>query len=474
LDPGGRSRQGSIEMRDGPDQDQLGRGRHALPLLCLSQLLVVLDLSVVAVALPSMEADLGFCPGSVSWVMTAYALAYGGALLVGGRAADLVGARRVLAGGLGLFGAASLVGGLAWTPAVLIAARAAQGLGAAAMSPATLSLVTSVFPRSPERERALGVFATMASLGLVTGLLLGGAVTELGWRWVMWLAVPVCAVALAGGRLLPVGRRDPGAGLDLGAATLVTAGAALVVFGLSRAPQHGWISAATIGNIASGLLLVGGFVLVERRSHHPLVPARLFRHREVALVNAALLAKSAFGPAWLFVLTLHFQVVRGLDPLVTGLAFVPLGAGALAAGLLAGRILARAGSLRRGGIAGQLVLVAGILIATPGSEGGLVALLVGTAIGGVGYVVSDVSMTVIATSAAPPDLRGAAAGLLNTSVQIGAALGLGLVGATVSAAADQDGLLAGLRAANLLGAAFAALSAVLLALVPAEAQRGID
>jgi MFS family permease len=445
--------------------------RRTLPLLCLSQLLVVLDLSVVSVALPSIESDLGFDPGSVSWVMSAYALVFGGALLLGGRVADVAGARRALCGGLVVFGAASVIAGLAWAPAVLVAARAAQGLGAAAMSPATLSLVTSAFPRSPERERALGVFATMGSLGLVCGLLLGGAVTEVSWRWVMWLAVPVCVVALLGAkRWLPPGERHVGARLDAGAALLVTAAGGLTVLGLSEAPRHGWASAVTAGALAGGVALTAGFLVVERRSRQPLVPPRLFARREVAIVNAALLAKSAFGPAWLFVLTLHFQRVCGLAPAVTGLAFLPLGGGAFAAGLLAERTLARAGGLRRGAILGQLLLVAGILVATPGWQGGLAAVLAGSAVGGAGYVLSDVAITVIATSAAPDDLRGAAAGLLNASVQVGAALGLALTGAVVSSIAADASLLAGLRAANLLGAGLAAIAAAVLALLPVNAE----
>jgi EmrB/QacA subfamily drug resistance transporter len=400
----------------------------ALLLLCLAQFLLVLDVAIVNVALPSISADLEFPAEDLQLVATAYTLTFGGLLLLGGRAADLLGRRTVFVAGLSLFTGASLACGLAPSPGALVAARAAQGVGGALVSPAALSLLTTLFAEGPARNRALAVWSALAAGGGAAGLLLGGVLTDLaGWRWVFFVHVPVgVAVVVAALRLLPAGERQHGR-VDMAGAVAGTAGLMALVYGLSG-------GGAVL--LLVGAVLLAAFVAIERRAAEPLVPFSLFGLRSLVGANLATFFLSAVILGANFFLTLYFQGVRGYSPLVTGLAFLPLTvASALASGVAA-RLVGRLGA-RTLLLAGMAALAAGSLLLSRLSPAGsvLVVVLPGMLLVAVGLGVGFTVGTLAATAGVEARQQGAASGVFNTSQQVGAGIGL----AVLAAVAGADG-----------------------------------
>src|SRR4051794_22541696 len=317
----------------------------ALALLALAQFVVVLDAAIVNVALPSIGTDLHFSQDDLSWVVNAYTLFFGGFLLLGGRMADLLGRRRMFIIGLVLFALASLAGGFAGSPGALVAARAVQGLGAALLSPAALSLVTVMFTEGAERNKALGVWGAVAGSGGAAGVLLGGVLTEFaGWQWVLFVNVPIgIAAALLAPRLLPESRNEGARHFDFAGAVSVTAGLSLLVYTLVDANSAGWLSEKTLGLGAVALALLGAFVVIENRSHAPLVPFEIFRRRTITATNiVGLLVAMALFSMFFFV-SLYMQVVLGYDALEAGLACLPLAGGIIVSAGIASSLVTRYG-----------------------------------------------------------------------------------------------------------------------------------
>jgi EmrB/QacA subfamily drug resistance transporter len=441
----------------------------ALTLLCLISLMAVLDTTIVALALPSMRRELGFSGAGAQWILNGYALVFGGLLLLLGRCGDLYGRRRLLMAGLALFALASLLGGLSWEPWVLVAARCAQGAGAAALVPASLSLVTTVFAEGEERDRAVGVYGAMGSLGFICGMILGGLLTEfLGWRWVLFVNVPVAlAILLPAPAAIPESR-DEGAqrALDVTGAATATLGFASLIYAISETPNNGWASPQTLGLATAGALLLGGFVVAESRSKAPLAPLGVLRARAVAVPNAAALLSSCVGISQLFLLTLYFQDNLGLRPTEAGLLFGPMALAGLACSPVAGRATTRFGA-KSMAAAGFVVAATGLLLMARMPVGGFpTVVLVGSVVAEAGLMFANVSLTIAATGGVDEGKRGLAAGLLNTSVQLGNAWGLGLIAAVVAAAtvalggeaAGAEAAVDGLRWGMLATVAFAALA----------------
>ncbi len=418
----------------------------ALALLAAAQFVVVLDASIVNVALPSIGADLNFSQDDLSWVINAYVLVFGGFLLLGGRLADLLGRRRMFIVGLILFAAASLAGGLAQSEGWLIAARAVQGLGAALLSPAALSLVTVMFAEGSERNKAMGVWGAVSGAGGAVGVLLGGMLTEwAGWEWVLFVNVPIgIAAALLAPRLLIESRNEGKRHFDVAGAFTITAGLSLLVYALVDANTAGWTSTQTLGLIAIALALIGLFYVIERRTKAPLVPfPGIFRIRTITGVNvtAVLVAASLFS--MFFFISLYMQQVLGFTALEAGLAYLPLAVGII---ITAG---ASAGLVTRFGF--KPVLVSGLIVTAAGlawfsqvsADGSYVAdVLFPSLLAAIGLGLAFVSMTVAAVSGVEGHEAGLASGLINTSQQVGGALGLAIL-ATIANGQSDDALAAG-------------------------------
>jgi len=415
----------------------------ALALLCVAQFMVVLDVSIVNVALPSIQEDLGFSEANLQWVVSGYALTFGGFLMLAGRAADLFGRRRFFAIGLALFSLSSLLCGLAPSPTVLVAARALQGLGAALVSPAALSLLTTTFREGEQRNRALGVWGAVAAGGAAAGLLLGGVLTSaLGWEWNFFVNVPVGALAVAFVPALLSESRDRTAPrLDLVGAATVTGGLGLLVYGLDVATDAGFASPRALGVLGLALALIVGFCVVEGRVRNPLVPFRIFRSRTLAGADLVTLVLSAVIGAQGFFCTLYMQQILGYSPLVTGLAFLPLTVTIMvAAGV--GSTLASRGGAKVTMVSGMALLAIGmVLLARISSDGGyLGVLLPGFVFTALGLGFTFVSATIAGTSGVADGEQGLASGLINTAQQVGTALGLAIL---VTVAAARTGALAG-------------------------------
>ncbi len=449
------------------------RKRLALFLLSLASFMAVADTTIVSIALPSMRQEMGFSAADAQWILNGYALAFGGLLLLLGRVGDLWGRRRLFMAGLALFAVASLVGGLSWAPWVLVVARFLQGASAAAFVPASLSLLTATFAEGEERNRAIGVYGAMAAVGFVVGMVGGGVITEfLGWRWVLFVNVPVAlAVLLPAPAAVPESRNEgaPRA-LDLIGALTVTSGLASLIYAISEVPEGGWTSPTTLGFGALGVALLTLFVVAERRFSAPLVPLRVFGERAVVVPNAAIFFQSMVGIAWLYVLTLYFQEVLGHSPLAAGLLFLPMTLAAVVAAPVAGTLATTLG-LRITASSGLALVAAGLLLMTRMSEsGGLLFVIFGMVVGEVGFMFSNVPLTIAGSGGAGEDERGLAAGLLNTSIQLGNAWGLGVVATVVAAVVvslggEQTGaeaLVGGLRWGLLTCVAFAASGLLLI------------
>ncbi len=426
--------------------------------------MVVLDISVVNVALPVVRDALGFGPAGLQWVVTGYALTFAGCLLLGGRLADLYGRRRVFAGGLALFTVASLVGGLATSPWMLIAARAVQGLGAAVVAPATLTILTTSFPEGARRTRALATWTAVGIAGGAAGNLVGGALTEfLSWRWILLVNVPIGALAiLLANRSLPAGD-EPGRGprLDVAGAVLATAGLASLTFGIAQTRTLGWGDPAIAAALAAGVAALAAFVVVEARfARAPLLPLRLFRIRAISGGNVVLLlAGACFNPMWYF-LALSMQDVLGYGALRTGLGFLPHTLLTIAVGMRLTPWLMRYVPSRTLIAAGAAVAAAGFAWQsriTPDSDylTGIFGPAILISVGG-GLLNTPITTTV--TSGVGESDAGAASGLMNTTKQVGGALGLAaLVTVAGSQLATAEALAAG------YGRAFLAIAAILVA-----------
>jgi EmrB/QacA subfamily drug resistance transporter len=454
--------------------ESVGRKTFALVLLCCASFVAVLDLTIVAIALPSVRRELGFSGGDAQWVLTGYALSFGGLLLFMGRAGDLYGRRRLFAAGLAVFAAASLLGGLAWAPWVLVAARVLQGVGGAALVPASLALVAATFAAGEERNRAMGVYGAMAGVGFVFGMVLGGVVTEfLGWRWVLFVNVPVALVVLSLALVAIHESKDEAAPhtLDLAGAATATLGLASLLYAVSEAPRNGWASPVTLGTAGLGVVLLGAFVLAERRASAPLVPLPVLCRRAVAVPNTAVVLKSMVGAAQLYVLTLYFQDALGHTPLEAGLLFVPMTVASVIASPVAARLTTRLGTGRTAawgfGISGAGLVLVALRMA---HEDALPAVLLGMAVAEAGFVAASVPLTIAATEGVGEDDQGLASGVLSTATELGNALGWAMVAAVITAATAASGggpegegaLLGGLRWGLWSAIAFAVLGLMLV------------
>jgi EmrB/QacA subfamily drug resistance transporter len=414
------------------------RGIAILLLLCLVQFMDVLDASILNIALPSIKSDLDFSQQSLQWVVNGYILTYGGFLLLGGRAADLLGRRSVLVTGLVVFAGSSLIGGLAHSGSLLVGARFAQGLGAAMLSPAALSTLTTTFRSSRDRHAALGAWAAVSGLGGAAGVLFGGLLTEgPGWRWVLFVNVPFSAIALVGAfLLLRKERRSPAplANFDAVGAFLVTGGMLLLVYALVKAPDVGWGATRTIVELAVAAVTLTAFVANELRVANPLVPMSILKVKGVAAADATqMVALAGFFPMFFF-LTLYMQSVLHYSPIQTGTAYLPLTGGVIIAAGIASQLFSRIGT--------KPVIVAGALIAAGGLywlsrvpvHGSYVPdILPGLLIAAFGLGAVFVGATTAANAGVGEDKAGLAAGLLNTGQQLGAALGLAILSALATA-----------------------------------------
>jgi len=406
-----------------------------LVIACLAQFMVVLDNTIVNVALPSVQRGLDFSPANLQWVVNAYTLIFGGFLLLGGRAADLLGRRRLFVVGVALFAGASLLNGLAQSSTMLILGRGLQGLGGALVSPAALSIIITTFQDKSERTRALGVWSAIAAGGAAFGLLLGGILTQLvSWRWNFFVNVPVgIATIMLATRFVPESRADLGhRRFDAVGATTVTAGLLSIVFAIVKAQAWGWGSPKTIGVMGLGAALLALFVFLESRSAAPLVKLSIFRIRSIATANAVMLlvASALFG--MFFFVSLYVQDVLGYSPLKAGIAFLPLSLGIIIGAGIAQGIIGRVG-VRNVSIVGLVLATAGMLwMARVPVHGQYVTdLLVGFIPLSIGLGLVFVPMTLLGTSGVSNEDAGLASGLFNSAQQVGGSLGLAIL-ATLS------------------------------------------
>jgi EmrB/QacA subfamily drug resistance transporter len=450
----------------------------ALVLLAAAQFIVVLDASIVNVALPSIGEALDFSQENLAWVVNAYVLTFGGFLLLGGRLADLLGRRRVFIAGLLVVAGASLAAGFASNEAQLIAARAAQGLGAAIVSPAALSIVTTTFRDGSERNKALGVWGAVAGAGGAAGVLLGGILTDgLGWEWVLWVNVPVgIGAALLAPSLLAESRSESATRhFDTAGAVSVTAGLSVLVYALVDASEAGWGSTQTVGLLAVAVALIGAFIAIELRSAAPLVPFRIFRLRTLTGANVVGILVGASLFSMFFFITLYMQQVLGFSAIEAGLAYLPLSLTIIASAGVASQLVTRVGY--KPVLATGMVLIAGGLVwFSQVSVGGSFVsdILFPSLLAAAGLGFAFVTTTIAAMSGVEEREAGLASGLINTSQQIGGALGLAVLATLANSRTDDlvassggdpaalpNALTEGFQAAFLGGAAIAAVGLVL-------------
>jgi EmrB/QacA subfamily drug resistance transporter len=437
----------------------------ALALLCVAQFVVVLDASIVNVALPTIGEALDFSESNLPWVVNAYVLTFGGFLLLGGRLADLLGRRRVFMFGLVLFALASLAGGLAGSSGQLIAARAVQGLGAAILSPAALSIVATTFRDGAERNKALGVWGAVAGSGGAAGVLLGGILTEgLGWEWVLWVNVPIgIAAAAIAPTLIAESREETGSRhFDVAGAVTITLGLSALVFGLLDAEEAGWGSAQTILTFVASALLLAAFVAVERRSRAPLVPFSIFRVRTITGANVVgvLIGASLFS--MFFFISLYMQQVLGYSPIHAGLSYLPLAVSIMVSAGLASALVTKVGFKPILATGMALIAIGLVWFSQISVHGSFLADILGPSLfAAVGLGFSFVPVTIAAVSGIEDREQGLASGLINTSQQVGGALGLAILAAVansiIGTSHDPATLVEGFQSAFLAGAAFAVL-----------------
>ncbi len=413
------------------------RGKLTLALLAAVAFLDFVDASIVNIALPDIREDLHFSVQDLQWVLSGYLLTYGGFMLLGGRAGDLLGRRRVLVTGTSVFAISSLIGGFAGSAGVLVGARLSQGLGAALMLPAALSLLTTNFKEGKDRNTALGIWGGVAGLASAAGVFLGGVLTEgPGWRWVLFVNPPIAVVLLGAIFWLIPGerRRAPLANFDLVGTVLVTGGMLLLVFALVKAPDQGWGSGRTIGELAGAGVLLAAFVANEQRSRNPLVPLSIFRVRGLAAADVTMLIAAAGLISMFFFLTLYMQNVLGYSPLETGAAYLPFTVGVAVAAGVSSQLMAKIGA--RPLIVGGAVIGAGglyYLSRIPVDGSYVTDLFPGMMIVSLGLGAMFVAVTTAANAGVPADKAGLAAALVNASQQVGGALGLAIFSAIATA-----------------------------------------
>jgi EmrB/QacA subfamily drug resistance transporter len=443
----------------------------ALVLLCLAQFMLILDVTVVNVALPSVGDDLMISRSQLTWVVTAYVLAFGGLMLLGGRLADVVGRRRILLAGLALFTVSSLICGLAGDGLLLVAGRASQGVGAALLSPAALSIITTSF-HGNERNRALGVWAVIGGSGAAVGVLIGGLLTAgPGWEWIFFANVPIgLAVLLTVPAVVPADppRHDAGR-LDVPGALLGTAAAVLLVYGLVEAGDSGWTAPQTLVPIAAAAVLGGAFVAVERAVRNPLIRVELLRQRSVVAGTLVMLVASGLMLSLFFLSSVYLQGVRGFDAVATGLTFLPAAVAITVGAHLAGQLVGRVGG--RAVATAALALTAlgiGLLSRLTAESDVLTEFLPGYVLAALGLGPAFVVATTTALSRVPHDQAGLASGIVNTSHEIGGAIGVAAMSA-VAAGSIVTGMhdAAGFADAFTVGAVIAGVAALAaLRLVP--------
>jgi EmrB/QacA subfamily drug resistance transporter len=452
-----------------------------LVIVCLAQFMVILDATVVNVALPSIQADLGFSAADLQWVINAYTLVFGGFLLLGGRAGDLFGRRRLFLAGVAIFSFASLLNGLATSSTWLVAARALQGLGGALVSPAALSIITTTFAEGEDRTKALGVWSAIAAGGGAFGLLLGGILTDLlSWEWIFFVNVPIgIATALLAIRYVPESRSaQRHAGADVPGAVSVTAGLMVLVYAIVEAPNHGWGSARTLGFAAIAIALLALFVFIELRSAAPLIRLGIFKVRSLAGADSVLFLVAGGLFAFFFFASLYVQEVLGYSPLEAGLAFLPITFGIGAGAGIAQQLVKRLGA-RTTATIGMLIAAIGLWWMSNASVGGsyLSDVLPAIIPMSVGMGLTFVPVTLIATTGVAEADAGLASGLFNTAQQVGGALGLAVlstlaadkttstlagVGHRPTPADTAAALVDGFNVAFIAAAILVAVSAVLL------------
>jgi EmrB/QacA subfamily drug resistance transporter len=452
----------------------------ALVLLAMTQFVVVIDASIVNVALPSIGSHLHFARADLSWVVNAYTLTFGGFLLLGGRLADLLGRRRMFMLGLVVFSVASFAGGIAQSEAWLIAARAVQGLGAAVVSPAALSILVTTFSEGAERNRALGIWGAVAGAGGAAGVLLGGILTSgLSWRWVLFVNVPIgiAAAAFAPRTLVESRAEREAKTFDVPGAVTVTAGLSLLVYAIVDTVNVGWGSSTTLVKIAGAVVLLAAFLIIERRSRHPLMPFSIFRLRTLRGANIVglLIGMSLFS--MFFFISLYLQDVLHYSPIRTGISYLPLAVGIILSAGAAAQLVTRVG-FKPPLIAGLLLIAGGLVwfAQVPGTGGAFVADVLGPSIlAAVGLGFAFVAVTTAAVAGTEPQEAGLASGLINAAQQVGGALGLAIL-ATIANSRTKSlshsgihnasiALTKGFDRAFLVGAGFALVGAILAALL---------
>jgi EmrB/QacA subfamily drug resistance transporter len=425
----GHGQRGTAVTAASPPPVATGRRRSALAVLCLVQFMLIVDDTALSVALPTIRADLGFAAADLAWVVNAYFLAFGGFLLLFGRAADLLGRRRVFLAGVALFGVSSLVCALAQEPWQLITGRFVQGTGAAMASPAALSLITRLFPDTARRAKALGLWGGTAALGGITGLVISGALTDLAsWRWIFLANLPVAAAALLVlPRLVAESRATRRGRLDLSGAVLGTGAAFALVYGLVQVGDSGWDPLAAGAPLLLAVVLAVAFLVVEARAADPLVPLSFLSHRIRAAANGATLLFSAAFFAVAFLLMLHLQTVLGFGPLTAAVAYLPYGAGVLSGMWLSSRVVTRLG-LRPTLAASFLISAAGLLLLSgvaPDDYAG--GVLPGLLVTGLGSGLSLPTLTLAAVTDTTEDNAGLGSALLSSVQQIGGAVGVAIL-----------------------------------------------
>ncbi|WP_326627410.1 MFS transporter [Nonomuraea fuscirosea] len=459
-----------------------GRLKVVLAVLLVAQFTLAVDFSILNVALPLIGDGLGFSLANLQWIATAFALSAAGFTLLFGRVGDLVGRKRVFLAGLALLGLASLAGGLAPTPEILIAARVAQGLATAAATPAGLALLTTSFPEGPLRQKALGLNGALMSAGFTTGAILGGVLTDLlSWRWAFFVNVPIAlAVLLVAPAVIEESRPADRPRIDLPGALSVTLGLLALVYGLTQAGEHGWTHPATLAGLLAGAVLLAVFYAVESRAAQPLIPVHVLRKRTVAWGNVLGLLAFVTETSLVYLLTLYLQKTLGFSALAAGVSFACLGLGTVLGGLLAPRVIARA-SARAALVGGGLLQAAftAVLLLLGGTPASLWLQLPATFLGGVGNMLVIVGFMVTATAGLPDREQGLATGLASMSQQVGITMGTPIMSAIVTAtsagAVSGGAVLHGVRAAVAVNAALVLLGVlVAVAALRGAGARGAD
>jgi EmrB/QacA subfamily drug resistance transporter len=413
---------------------------YALALLCAVQFMVVLDIAIVNVALPSIQVDLGFSQENLQWVISAYALTFGGFLLLGGRLADLIGRKRIFMAGLIVFSLASLLCGFAWSEESLIAARAIQGLGAALITPSALSILTTTFAEGRERNIALGAWGAVGGFGAAAGVLLGGILTDLlSWEWIFFVNVPVGLAGLALAPVLLSESRDAhGQSHDIPGGVLVTGGLSLLVLGIVQGQSWGWDTGRTIGVFVASAVVLAAFALWERRQEHPLVPFSIFRLQTLTAANVGMFVMGTALFSMFLMLTLYMQQVLGYTPLETGVAYLAVAGTAVIWANVAAVAVNRVG-VKPALILGMSLLTVGLLYFTQVSVDGSywADLFPGFLILGLAIPFAFVPLTIAALAGTKPQEAGLASGLINTTQQIGGAVGIALL-STIAVTTTED------------------------------------